>query len=133
MLGRRALRVGVTVAAVTAAAVGTPFWWSRHRSSTAARFVLVEGRDLNPLGQAQAGMGIIGTLGLVGDRCVGLNSKDVSVRVIVWPHDTEVSGSGMDVRITSEEGDRPLGRPDRRRHTRAHQISLLRRAASESV
>lgn len=102
MSGRSVVRIGLALALVLAVSGGVWWWWSRARVIQAgSAVVLVEGRDLHLTGTLEAGVGIGGTLGLVGDRCVGLAS-DVEGSVIVWPAGTSVSGSGADLTITSE-------------------------------
>lgn len=103
MSGRRAVRIGFALALVLAMTSAAFWWWGRARVIQAgSAVVLVEGRDLNLTGTGgEAGVGIGGTLGLVGDRCVGFVS-DGEGSVIVWPAGTSVSGSGKDLTITSE-------------------------------
>ena len=102
MSRRGAVRIGLALVLVVATMSAAFWWWGRARVIEAgSAVVLVEGRDLNLTGTDEAGVGIAGTLGLVGDRCVGFVS-DGDGSVIVWPAGTSVSGSGEDLTITSE-------------------------------
>jgi hypothetical protein len=72
--------------------------------------ILVAAR--NPDSQLdQGGVGVTGTLVLVGNRCVGFRtpSSDASPTMIVWPHGTEVSGTGESVVIRSQGKSVRLG------------------------
>ena len=82
---------------------GGVVWWTRDRVIEAgSALVFVQGRDIGLGAESIVGVGVTGTLGLVGDRCVGLldeTGNDGSV--IVWPSGTTVSGSGTSLAITS--------------------------------
>lgn len=65
--------------------------------------IAIEGHDLTWWNDFSIGVGIIGTLGLVGDRCVGFVSSEGSGgTVIVWPAGTEIVGEGPTMTIRSE-------------------------------
>lgn len=78
-------------------------WWTRPRVIKAgSALVFVQGRAIGLYRENIAGVGVIGTLGLVGGKCVGLVSEtDYDGSVIVWPSGTTVSGSGSSLAITS--------------------------------
>jgi hypothetical protein len=112
MSRRSAVRVGVVSVLVVAVGGGGLVWWTRPWVVEAgSTVVLIEGRELGPRGESLVGVGVTGVLGLVGGRCVGLvrtlGALDGSV--IVWPPDTQVSGSGTSVAITSRGVTRPPG------------------------
>jgi hypothetical protein len=96
-VARRTWLLGSASAVLTAAVVGALFFSTRPQIIEAGQTVVfVEGRDLMSFGQARAGMGITGTLGLVGERCVALVSDTGTARIIVWPPGTKRArlGSG---------------------------------------
>jgi hypothetical protein len=105
MTKRGVLQVALVVALTVAIIWGAATWWTRPRVVEAGPVVvLMAGRDVG-LGDAGiAGVGMSGTLGLVGDKCVGLlrqaGAEDGSV--IVWPADTTVTGWGKSLSVTSE-------------------------------
>lgn len=102
-MARRPWLLGAGFVVLTAAVVGALFISTRPQIIEAGQTVVfVEGRDLTSFGQDRAGMGITGTLGLVGERCVALVSDAGSARIIVWPPGTKVSGSDQEFSITSE-------------------------------
>lgn len=81
-------------------------WWTRPQVVEAGdAVVLVEGREIGLGAEVIAGVGITGTLGLVGGTCVGF-VDDVGDAgdgtIIVWPAGTMVDGSGEDLTITAD-------------------------------
>ena len=78
-------------------------WWTRPRVIEAgSALVFVQGRDIGLGAESHAGLGVVGTLGLVGETCVGLvDETGTDGTVVVWPSDTTVSGTGDSLAITS--------------------------------
>ncbi len=100
-----------TLVVACVAGVGL-FAWQGSRADQQARVlhagqavVIVESQDAYDAenGTVSVGTGIGGTLGLLGDSCVGfVDSSPVQGRLIVWPPGTTVLGSGESLRISSE-------------------------------
>lgn len=103
MSKRGCLRAVLVIALGCGLLWGGVAWWTRDRVIEAgSALVLVKGRDIGLGAENTVGVGVTGTLGLIGDRCVGLvdeTGEDGSV--IVWPSGTTVSGSGTSLAITS--------------------------------
>jgi hypothetical protein len=54
-------------------------------------------------GRDQGGVGVGGTLGLVGGRCLGIQEEDSDVGLLlIWPHGTEVSGEGAALVVSND-------------------------------
>jgi hypothetical protein len=55
-------------------------------------------------GQDQGGVGVGGTLGLVGGRCLGIQDEDSDEGLLlIWPHGTKVVGEGAEI-VVSKDG-----------------------------
>ncbi len=104
MANRTVLRAALVIALACGLVWGGVAWWTRDRVIEAgSALVFVEGRHIGLGAESSAGVGVTGTLGLIGGRGVGLDDgvgNDGSV--IVWPSGTTVSGSGRSLVITSE-------------------------------
>lgn len=104
MSKRGVIRVLLAMALVSGLVVGGVAWWTRPRVIEAgSAVVFVQGRDIGLGAENFVGIGVIGTLGLVGETCVGLvDESGTNGSVIVWPSDTTVSGTGRSLAITSQ-------------------------------
>jgi hypothetical protein len=103
MSRRGVVRTVLVVTLLCGAVWGGIAWWTRPRVIEAGSvLVFVEGRDVGLGRESHAGLGVVGTLGLVGGRCVGLvDGTGTEDTVVVWPSDTTVSGTGESLAITS--------------------------------
>lgn len=104
MSKRDVIRVLLVVALVSGLAMGGVAWWTRPRVIEAGSAVLlVQGRDIGLGAEVEVGVGVVGTLGLVGGKCVGLvDEAGTKGAVIVWPSGTTVRGSGRSLAVTSQ-------------------------------
>jgi hypothetical protein len=104
MSKRSAIRFGIVAVLVIAVIVGATVWWTRPRIIEAgAAVILVQGRDLGLGVESMAGVGVEGTIDLIGGTCVGLiPPSGRGGAVIVWPPGTQVRGSGDSLSITSQ-------------------------------
>lgn len=103
MSKRGAVRAVLVIAVGCGLVWGGVAWWTRDRViEVGSALVFVEGRDIGLGPESIVGVGVTGTLGLIGGRCVGLlDETGDDGSVIVWPFDTTVSGSGRSLVITS--------------------------------
>lgn len=102
----RVVRVLVVLVLVGGVLATARWWWTRDRLVTAGNaVVLVEGHDLSLGPTSYAGVGVEGSVELIGGRCVGFadlgGSGGSGGSVIVWPPGTEVHGTGESLEITS--------------------------------
>ena len=104
MSRRRVVRAVLVVAIGCGLVWGGVAWWTRPRVIEAgSALVFVKGRTVGLGAESIVGVGVVGTLGLVGEKCVGLvDETGTSGTVIVWPSGTTVSGSGQSLAITSQ-------------------------------
>lgn len=107
-------RTAIAVVGLAVLGWGAVTWWTRSQVIEAGEaVVLVEGRDLILGTEAIAGVGITGTLGLVGGTCVGFvdgfGDDAGDGTIIVWPAGTTVDGSGEDLTITADGATVTIG------------------------
>lgn len=97
---RRLAQVGLAVVLVLGVVVVGVRWWTRPRLvEVGDAVVVVEGHDFS-LSESYAGVGYVGRLRLVGDRCVGFDNPTGTPIIAVFPVGTTVSGSGLSTMVT---------------------------------